>query len=218
MSKAPEQTSVANALTLDGDASAIKDFYARWADTYDADLGEEYGAAQFIAGVVDAAVRDGNLLAALQPGKAQVLDAGCGTGLVGAALHELGYGQLDGIDISQAMVDEAAGRGIYRELTGNVDLTKPLPADWHQRWDIIVSCGVFTLGHVPPEAMSHLIAVTKPGGMIATSTRTAYFEQSDYDKVVRGMIDDGKISLVREVRNGPYTADSTAHYWVYQVQ
>jgi hypothetical protein len=59
--------------------------------------------------------------------------------------------------------------------------------------------------------------VTKPGGLIATSTRTAYFEQSDYAAVVQGMIDAGKIQLVREFRNGPYTADSTAHYWVYQV-
>lgn len=218
MSKTPEPTSVANALTLDGEADAIKDFYRRWAGTYDADLEPEYGAARFIAGIVDSVVHKQGPQLGLQRETARVLDAGCGTGLVGQALHELGYLVLDGVDISQEMVDEAKKRRIYEELTGDVDLSQPLPAAWDNRWDITVSCGVFTLGHVPPEALSTLIDVTRPKGIVAISTRTAYYEQSGYQAVAQRLIDDGTIAPVHQVRDGPYTADSSAHYWAYQVQ
>nr|MBP9054382.1 class I SAM-dependent methyltransferase [Ilumatobacteraceae bacterium] len=36
---------------------------------------------------------------------AAVLDAGCGTGLVGLHLHELGVGRLVGLDLSSAMLE-----------------------------------------------------------------------------------------------------------------
>jgi predicted TPR repeat methyltransferase len=44
-----------------------------------------------------------------------VLDLGCGTGLSGAAFHDLAF-RLDGIDLSPAMVAEARSRGIYDAL------------------------------------------------------------------------------------------------------
>lgn len=43
------------------------------------------------------------------------LDLGCGTGLAGAALADIG-GSLDGIDLSPEMVRVAGRRGIYRSL------------------------------------------------------------------------------------------------------
>jgi predicted TPR repeat methyltransferase len=44
-----------------------------------------------------------------------VLDLGCGTGLMGAAVRDWAS-RLDGVDLSPAMVHEARGRGIYDEL------------------------------------------------------------------------------------------------------
>ena len=35
------------------------------------------------------------------------------------------------------------------------------PAD---AYDLVVSCGVFTLGHVPPQALTGLLRVTEPAG------------------------------------------------------
>jgi len=45
-----------------------------------------------------------------------ILDAGCGTGLVGQALQSLGYQQLVGIDISPDMLQRAVQTGYYRQL------------------------------------------------------------------------------------------------------
>lgn len=218
MGNAPDDTNVANALTLDGEADAIKGFYGRSAETYDADLGADYGAAHFIAGIVDAVVREQGATLGIQRDTARILDAGCGTGLVGAALHDLGYRSVDGVDLSQEMVDKANQRGIYNMLEGNVDLSRALPTEWQHRWDICVSCGVFTLGHVPPESLNTLINATRPGGIIAVSTRTAYYDQGEYETVVQQLIDSGRIALIHEARDGPYTEDSRAHYWVYEVK
>jgi predicted TPR repeat methyltransferase len=44
-----------------------------------------------------------------------VLDLGCGTGLMGAAVHDL-TSRLDGVDLSPAMIGKARERGIYDEL------------------------------------------------------------------------------------------------------
>lgn len=49
------------------------------------------------------------------PETAQVLDLGCGTGLVGEHIGHL-IQALDGVDLSQKMLDRAAKRGVYQAL------------------------------------------------------------------------------------------------------
>lgn len=45
-----------------------------------------------------------------------VLDLGCGTGLMGVAVHDLGVGRLVGVDVSPRMIAQASPRGIYDEM------------------------------------------------------------------------------------------------------
>jgi predicted TPR repeat methyltransferase/Tfp pilus assembly protein PilF len=45
-----------------------------------------------------------------------VLDLGCGTGLMGATLHDLLGGPLVGVDMSARMVEEARHKGLYSRL------------------------------------------------------------------------------------------------------
>lgn len=45
-----------------------------------------------------------------------VLDLGCGTGLMGATLHDLLGGPLVGVDMSARMVEEARRKGVYTRL------------------------------------------------------------------------------------------------------
>mgnify|MGYP002860822713 CR=1 FL=1 len=62
----------------------LADAYAEWAKDYDADLVDKMGyEAPFEA----AALLQGQLGST----DSKILDAGCGTGLVGKALHALGY-------------------------------------------------------------------------------------------------------------------------------
>ena len=67
---------------------------------------------------------------------AQVLDAGCGTGLCGPLLRPYAR-RLEGVDLSQGMLDRALLRGTYDELRC-VELVADLQRH-SGRWDLLVS-------------------------------------------------------------------------------
>lgn len=86
----------------------IREVFDRMAADFDAALAAlDYRAPQLLAEAV--AERLG-AAAGLE-----VLDAGCGTGLAGALLRPYA-GRLVGVDLSAAMLAQAAGRGLYDEL------------------------------------------------------------------------------------------------------
>ena len=89
-----------------GDKKALFD---DWAATYDHDLVNEMGY------VADAEAC--RRLEQLVPDRqARILDAGCGTGLVGRRLRDMGYTDIHGSDYSQKMLDEADASGAYQSL------------------------------------------------------------------------------------------------------
>jgi predicted TPR repeat methyltransferase len=65
------------------------------------------------------------LLRHLPETDARILDAGCGTGLVGEILKCKGFDDVVGIDFSPSMLDQAAEKGVYRSLE-LADLTQIL--------------------------------------------------------------------------------------------
>ena len=79
--------------------------YGDWAADYDRDVFDELG---FVG-----SDRIADLLAVhLGDRTAPVLDLGCGTGAVGIRLFSEGFTSIDGIDISQAMLDVAARKRV----------------------------------------------------------------------------------------------------------
>jgi len=93
-----------------------RDFYARWADEYDAQLerGLRYIAPQTLVEM---------LARHLAAGDAPILDVGCGTGLTPGCLRALGFSAVDRVDFSRAMLEKAAEKGVYRKLI-EADLTR----------------------------------------------------------------------------------------------
>ena len=117
----------------------ISEAYGFWATTYDQDLLDNFG--------YQAPARSVELLSKYLPmDEALVLDAGCGTGLVGQLLVKARKFQIDGVDYSQSMLAEAKAKGCYRALQ-QVDLNQPLriAADIY---DAVICIGTFTLRHV----------------------------------------------------------------------
>ncbi len=97
--------------TLPAQASEafVRDLYAKRAAFWDRTAAVEnpYRGAQLVA----------NTALRLLAGKADadVLDAGCGTGLVGALLRD-SVRRIDGVDLSPAMIAAAADKGVYHTL------------------------------------------------------------------------------------------------------
>ncbi|MGW0683779.1 class I SAM-dependent DNA methyltransferase [Streptomyces sp. NPDC002754] len=209
------QDRIKRAHGLDGIPDRIDTYYGDWAASYDEDLrtteyrgpheiGELFGA---MAGDRPGAVGAGSV----------VLDAGCGTGLVGAELSRRGVSVIDGFDLSEGMVTEARKTGVYRSLTPGVDMNQGLVEFADDSYDVVVSCGVFTLGHVPPPALRGLLRVTRPGGLVLMSTFSKYLAGSDFVAYVQGQADVGALKVVERRRDVPYTAEGPADYWALEV-
>ena len=101
------------------------------------------------------------------PVSAQVLDLGCGTGLIGVACRQAGYeGRLVGVDLVEEMV-AAIPPGLYSECIA-ADAIEWLESS-SQKWDFILSFGVFVhFDNAYIENILSLIGVRlKKGGVLA---------------------------------------------------
>lgn len=136
--------------------------YERIAASYDDELA---GPEDYVSPVATAAV-----CARLLDCRARILDAGAGTGLLGAALVGHGFALLDALDLSPAMLSEAERKGIYGSLTEG-RLGDPLPFE-NAAYDATVACGVFTTGHAPASGLDELVRVTRSGGHVIFTLRS----------------------------------------------
>jgi predicted TPR repeat methyltransferase len=213
----PAHPAIQRAFELAGDPERITSYYDEWAATYDLDVGEERyaGPAMCVellrqcAGLVPTVdVTDLDLT---------IVDGGCGTGLVGVELDRAGYGIVDGVDLSPAMVEATRARGGYRDLEAGVDLTQSPSERWMRSADVMILAGVFTLGHLPERTLETVSQWVRPGGLLVLSTRLAYYESSDFRAVSDELVARGVLTEVRRIMNGLATEDSPGHYFAYAV-
>jgi len=101
---------------------------------------------------------------------ARILDAGAGTGLLGAALLDHGFTLVDGLDLSPAMLAEAKRKGFYGELV-EARLGDELPYV-SGYYDAVVACGVLTTGHAQASCLDELVRITRRGGQVVFTLRS----------------------------------------------
>lgn len=196
------------ALHLDGDPQNVKQFYEDWARNYNLDT----TSSDYTGPAISA-----KLLSQSLPAKdSMLLDAGCGTGLVGIELKALGYDRVDGFDLSDSMAEQAIATGAYQQVLGGIDMMRAAENYADANYAAILSVGVFTLGHVPPEALIVLLQLASPGGLLLISTRTHYYDQTNFQLVMDDLVDSGQLELLQVIRDAPYNNDGDGHYWVMQ--
>ena len=152
----------------------IKFVYEEWAQNYDSDNDHLLGTVSQPQCVKLVAKE-------LEDKNAEMIDIGCGTGLVGEHLKAFGFKNFDGIDISEKMLEIANTRGYRKLLLGS--LNKDLPI-YKNTYDVTFCVGVFTHGHVKSDRVSELLRITKPGGLICFTVNEGVYEEYGFKTTI----------------------------------
>lgn len=139
----------------------------------------------------------------------QILDAGCGSGLVGIEMQKKGYTNIDGIDLSQDMIN-LIPKGVYQNLEV-ANLNKPLKHENH-KYDVLMCVGTFTYGHVKPQALDEMIRITKNRGLICFSINEGIHEEYGFDKKIKKLSDNQSWN-VKEYFKSTYITTKNVRAW-----
>ena len=166
-------------------ATDVAKSYDDWADTYDKTLADwDYRAPTHAA----------ELLRAKVPLDATILDAGCGTGLTGAALRAAGFtGTIDGLDLSASSLEEAAKHGVYRTL--NMANFQALPlAIPNAIYNGLICIGVLTYVPDSEAVLREFARLVRPGSVILITQRDDLFHERGFEEIVKGLAGTGIFS------------------------
>jgi len=140
----------------------------------------------------------------------KILDAGCGTGLVGIELKKYGYLNIEGVDFSQSMLD-LVPQNTYKEIE-KIDLNKPLKFK-NNIYDVVMCVGTFTYGHVKPHALDEIIRITKNKGLICFTINEGIYEEYGFDKKIKELTKN-KLWNIKEFFKSNYITNKDVEAWL----
>lgn len=158
----------------------INNLYDDWADTYDTEVKEN--------GYVSP-TRLASALESFLSFDALIYDVGCGTGLSGVALKEMGFLNIHGSEINPNMLKKAQLTGAYQSLEIG-DISNPFP-DKVGSYDAIVAVGVIGAGAAPAQLMSEALNALSPGGYLAFSLNDAAMAQKSCQEELKYILKNG---------------------------
>ena len=189
------------AYQVDGN-DEIDVFYDRWATDYDDQMetGLGYQSPEKVA----------RLLGAYCQPTARVLDIGCGTGLAAKWLYDMGYNNIDGIDLSEAMLEVAREREIYTNLL-QMDLLQPLPLETDS-YSALMCTGTFTHGHVDATPLAELSRILAPDGVFAFTVHRDLWVEQGFEQKLAELHETGRLCEVQR-QSGSYFSEGPDEGW-----
>src|SRR5271170_7660177 len=148
----------------------VRRLFDQYAARYDAALTEHlnYRGPAILRDAVEAAVR-----AAARPMRfGAMLDLGCGTGLGGAVFRPC-VDRMVGVDLSPAMIAQAASKGPYDRLV-TADLKDCLAEEAADRaqYHLVLAADVFVYVNDLAPIMTGIAQILAPGGLLAFTVET----------------------------------------------
>jgi len=144
----------------------------------------------------------------------KILDAGCGTGLVGIELKNHNYLNIDGVDLSKKLLD-LVPKGYYNKLL-QADLNKSINSE-DNFYDAIMCVGTFTFGHVKPNALDEFVRITKNNGFICFTINEGIYEEYGFDKKIEDLTKNKKWSI-KEFFKSDYIKSKDVNAWLCLAQ
>ncbi len=142
--------------------------------------------------------------------KINILDAGCGTGLVGKELKKYGYSNLTGVDFSQSMLD-LIPPGIYHTID-LIDLNEPLKYN-DNTFNAIMCVGAFTYGHVKSHVLNEFIRVVNDQGLICFTINEGIYKEYEFDKKIDELTTNNQWEII-EFSKSTYIVNKNIEAWL----
>jgi len=123
---------------------------------------------------------------------ALILDAACGTGLMGSALKSLGYHNVIGVDVTDAMLKHTHGKACYRGVVSS-DVNYALPFR-PKTFDAIVCSSAFIDGILRANALENLLPYLKSEGHVFCDIEMLAWSEYGFRELIDHLRVTGRIS------------------------
>ena len=138
-----------------------------------------------------------------------ICDIGCGTGLVANEIKKKAPNAvIDGIDISQDMIQISREKNLYRNLI-ELNLEGPLDS-LLQNYSAVVSAGTFTHGHLDAETLERLISHFNSGTKFVIGINFDHYHSKGFEKQLNSLIESRIISSFELSEVKVYNKDNEA--------
>ena len=164
-----------------------EEHYDLWAKQYEKELLEDYG---YCAHIIGSKAFSTNELRK----SCNIIDIGCGTGLVGESLKSSGFLNISGLDVSSKMIAIAKKKQIYKEFyqkkIENLEgvILKPFEA--------LICVGSFGLGHIGPESLVLLVKLVEKNSLIIIFMNAEPFNLENYMDYIEDLNKKNLINIV----------------------
>ncbi|KAL2836777.1 S-adenosyl-L-methionine-dependent methyltransferase [Aspergillus pseudoustus] len=205
MSRVPPDEYLARAYALSTTTEA-RTLYNEWSSLYDTDLNSAgYASPRRAVETVlkylpTSCSQTTSTPRASEPLK--ILDAGCGTGLVGTYISTSTLSnkseftlQLDGLDLSEGMLSVAREKNVYSSLTPT-DLNDPIPKP-SGTYDVVICVGTLTEGHVGPNVLGEFVRVAAAEtGIVVVTVHDKVWVSMGFKAEVERLEKEGRLSVL----------------------
>ena len=121
---------------------------------------------------------------------ASIVEAGCGTGLIGEILKNNGYKTLTGVDISAGMLEVAEQKGAYTGGLHKANICSMPFAD--DSFDGLICVAVLTYAADMEKVFKEFDRVLRSGAIMMFSHRIDLEDQCGFDTALAARLDSGR--------------------------
>ena len=125
--------------------------------------------------------------------KTQILDIGCGKGYVGQYLKETGFLNIQGIDCSKNLLQQAQQKNCYHTLGRFVfgQSQNQIPEQHIGKYDFITVNSMINNNDYDEVVFTQILDCLKIGGFAIFATKLNYHNQNQYEQEIKKLEEDG---------------------------